>query len=376
MFLHAPRRTKKRPSTSAATVGRAGLPGRPRESDDEDMDEDESSAQVKALESQVRAQMKVSKRIREVPEDDEEEIVEDEASDEERALAELSSEPMAHRTIINDMVSLSKYAADLCLADFVESLVVVQGSAAQVKDVDDDLKREVVFHDNALAAVKIARAQLDARGVPHVRPTDFMATMVKSDEHMARIKQKLLLEERKISAAEQRVASQRFKHRRKEARKEKKESTPKRSLLGGASEYKGKDDAKQVRDAAMGDGPAVSPKAPSSGKTTVIKRGGGTFRGAGRGGSNRSSASGDRGGNRGISDSFRGRGQSPQRGRGGRGRGDRDRGGRGRGGGSSSAGGRGGSDRGRGRGGFSGRGGDRGGEKRAGKWARQASHKR
>jgi len=57
---------------------------------------------------------------------------------------------------------------------------------------------------------------LDKAGVLHVRPTDYMATMIKSDEHMARIKQRLLLEERKMSAVEQRISSQRFKKRAKE----------------------------------------------------------------------------------------------------------------------------------------------------------------
>jgi rRNA-processing protein EBP2 len=40
--------------------------------------------------------------------------------------------------------------------------------------------------------------------VPHRRPDDFFAEMLKSDAHMARVKDKLLFEQKKISAVEQR----------------------------------------------------------------------------------------------------------------------------------------------------------------------------
>ncbi len=49
-------------------------------------------------------------------------------------------------------------------------------------------------------------------GVPHRRPTDFLAEMLKTDGHMKRVKDKLLLEQERLSAVETR-------RRQKEAEK-------------------------------------------------------------------------------------------------------------------------------------------------------------
>lgn len=49
-----------------------------------------------------------------------------------------------------------------------------------------------------------ARGELDRLGVPHRRPTDYFAEMLKSDDHMKRVKEKLLLEKQKITAVEHR----------------------------------------------------------------------------------------------------------------------------------------------------------------------------
>ena len=62
----------------------------------------------------------------------------------------------------------------------------------QIADIDDDLNRELVFYKQALDAVNEARPKLKKEGVPFSRPTDYFAEMVKSDEHMGKIKQKLV----------------------------------------------------------------------------------------------------------------------------------------------------------------------------------------
>ena len=45
---------------------------------------------------------------------------------------------------------------------------------------------------NPLDAAKEARKLLKKEGVPFTRPTDYFAEMVKTDEHMGKIKQKLV----------------------------------------------------------------------------------------------------------------------------------------------------------------------------------------
>ena len=88
-------------------------------------------------------------------------------------------------------------------------------------DVHDDLKREVAFYDMALNAVNEARVRFKETKVPFSRPTDFYADMVKTDEHMAKVKDRLLFESKKIEAFEKRKSNKEYKLRAKEARENK-----------------------------------------------------------------------------------------------------------------------------------------------------------
>lgn len=75
-------------------------------------------------------------------------------------------------------------------------------------DVHDDLARETAFYRVALAAVKEGRARLAKHNVPYKRPEDFFCDMLKSDDHMARVKDRLLFEQKKITAVEERRKQQ------------------------------------------------------------------------------------------------------------------------------------------------------------------------
>ena len=66
----------------------------------------------------------------------------------------------------------------------------------------------VFNYGQALSAVTAARGELDRLGVPHRRPDDYFAEMLKSDDHMARVKDKLLFEQKKMSAVEARKKRQ------------------------------------------------------------------------------------------------------------------------------------------------------------------------
>ena len=56
----------------------------------------------------------------------------------------------------------------------------------------------------ALAAAQRGVAKLEAAGVPWRRPTDYYAEMVKSDDHMLKVKQQLMFQQRQIKETEQR----------------------------------------------------------------------------------------------------------------------------------------------------------------------------
>ena len=76
-------------------------------------------------------------------------------------------------------------------------------SSAQIPipDVNDDLNRELAFYKQCLDTTIEARSLLKKEGVPFSRPTDYFAEMVKSDEHMGKIKAKMTEEAASKKAA-------------------------------------------------------------------------------------------------------------------------------------------------------------------------------
>jgi len=83
-------------------------------------------------------------------------------------------------------------------------------------DVHDDLKREVAFYNLALEAVHIARKTCEKENISFTRPVDFFAEMVKTDDHMAKVKDRLIFETKKMDAFEQRKSNREQKLRAKE----------------------------------------------------------------------------------------------------------------------------------------------------------------
>lgn len=60
-----------------------------------------------------------------------------------------------------------------------------------IKDIYDDTERELAFYKQSLDTVIVARQKLKSLKVPFKRPLDYFAEMVKSDEHMDKLKSKL-----------------------------------------------------------------------------------------------------------------------------------------------------------------------------------------
>eukprot|EP00038_Savillea_parva_P018805 m.25519 g.25519 ORF g.25519 m.25519 type:complete len:301 (-) comp4244_c0_seq1:652-1554(-) len=67
----------------------------------------------------------------------------------------------------------------------------------------DDFARENAFYDHSLAAVHAGCKLLKDNAIPIRRPDDYYAEMLKTDEHMARVKERLIIENKKITASEQ-----------------------------------------------------------------------------------------------------------------------------------------------------------------------------
>ncbi len=88
--------------------------------------------------------------------------------------------------------ALKRIALPLKTFQFVDHQSLTTEAPVIIQDVGDDLTRELEFYKQSLDAVKKARELLKKEKQSFSRPTDYFAEMVKADEHMARIKEKLI----------------------------------------------------------------------------------------------------------------------------------------------------------------------------------------
>lgn len=99
------------------------------------------------------------------------------------------------RLTINNKAALLKAHMSISLPvsklPFSECQTISSTEKIPISDVNDDLSRELAFYKQSLDAVNEARVLLKMEGLPFSRPTDYFAEMVKSDEHMEKIKQKM-----------------------------------------------------------------------------------------------------------------------------------------------------------------------------------------
>ena len=85
-----------------------------------------------------------------------------------------------------------------------EGLVLTSKQRTKVDDVENDLERELAFYNQALQSTFAAITRFEEDGVKWRRPDDYLAEMVKSDGHMAKVKEQLVHEQTVIEEAEQR----------------------------------------------------------------------------------------------------------------------------------------------------------------------------
>lgn len=88
----------------------------------------------------------------------------------------------------------NRIAVNVAKVPFSEHQSLTTPEPVEIADIDDDLTRELAFYKQALEAAKKGRAILKQEKIPFERPIDYFAEMMKDDEHMGRIKGKLLEE--------------------------------------------------------------------------------------------------------------------------------------------------------------------------------------
>ncbi|KAJ9069568.1 rRNA-processing protein EBP2 [Entomophthora muscae] len=131
---------------------------------------------------------------------------------------------------------------------WVDTLSITAFKPLEIQDIHNDIDRELAFYHQALAAAEEAQKKLKGLGVPFTRPDDYFAEMVKSDEHMNKVRQKILDETQSIKASEnarkqrelkkfgKQVQVEKIKERHLQKRQElDKIKTLKRKIKGGVS---------------------------------------------------------------------------------------------------------------------------------------------
>ena len=185
-----------------------------QESEDDDEEEEEEEEEELDLErlaaSDSESDLNDDDDEEEDEDDEEEEEGEEKENDKEEEQEDIplsdvevdsDADIVPHTKLtINNMAALRESLARIELPwskhSFIEhqSIISADKIETQIKDIYDDTERELAFYKQGLDAVKQARTTLLKLKVPFSRPMDYFAEMVKSDEHMDKLKNKLLTE--------------------------------------------------------------------------------------------------------------------------------------------------------------------------------------
>ncbi|CAK4034332.1 related to rRNA processing (Ebp2) [Lecanosticta acicola] len=176
------------------------------ESEDAEDDEDEGGVEIGAMEDESDSDSEyeeiISKEDKAQTNGDADEGDEDEEDDDiplsdiDSLASEDKEDVVPHqRLTINNTAALQRSLKSFQLPlhlPFSAVQSVTSTEPVQIADVEDDLNRELAFYRQSLEAVTEARDRLKKEGVPFSRPTDFFAEMVKSEEQMGKVREKLL----------------------------------------------------------------------------------------------------------------------------------------------------------------------------------------
>lgn len=141
-------------------------------------------------------------------------LVEEKMREEELAKSAAENKGVYNREAISALVAEWDGERALAWVEHLDTCAV----PLELENVHDDLKREVAFYNNSVASVRAAKDRLKREGIAYKRPQDYFAEMLKSDAHMAKVKDKLIYEQKKIAAVEERKKSQAHRKVAKEVR--------------------------------------------------------------------------------------------------------------------------------------------------------------
>ena len=131
----------------------------------------------------------------------------------------------ANKVFVNNKTGLKQSLEDFQWtnkANWFDHLVVVgENREEKLETVDDDLTRETFFYERALESANQAVKKLKKLGVPVKRPHDYYAEMVKSDEHMKKVRSELMYEQQQLEIRDERRKTREAKRYGKQVQAEK-----------------------------------------------------------------------------------------------------------------------------------------------------------
>ncbi|KAI7851656.1 eukaryotic rRNA processing protein EBP2-domain-containing protein [Circinella umbellata] len=191
MGIKKPSKSKLRRLSKRAVKDTEAEPVEKVTNADSNVQEDDEAPEAVPLEEQSASD--VEDDANEVS-DNEEDNEEEEQQQEKKELVPRVNEEEAMIRITNEF-KLKKLP-------WIETLTVTSSKPINIPDIKDDMTRELAFYEQALEAVKIGREKVLEAGLPFSRPDDYFAEMIKSEEHMAKVRQKLLDESAQLKASE------------------------------------------------------------------------------------------------------------------------------------------------------------------------------
>ncbi|QLQ78992.1 hypothetical protein HG537_0B03390 [Torulaspora globosa] len=186
-------------------------------------EEQEEAEEQEAEEEQEEEGLDLDRLARSDSEDDDEdeeeekedeEEQEDEQEEEDVALSEVEfdsdADVVPHHKLTTNNVKAMKHALERIQLPWKkhsfqehQSVTSQTNTDESIKDIYDDTERELAFYKQSLDAAQEAREQLTRLKAPFKRPLDYFAEMVKNDEQMDKVKNKLVVEASEKKAREE-----------------------------------------------------------------------------------------------------------------------------------------------------------------------------
>jgi len=94
---------------------------------------------------------------------------------------------------------------------WIETLDITTEEPTTVENVHDDLQRELAFYSQALEGVIKAHGKFKELNINYKRPNDYFAEMLKSDQHMEKVRGRLISEQKSIDEADERKKQKEMK---------------------------------------------------------------------------------------------------------------------------------------------------------------------